>query len=142
PGADGGVERRRGQSYRLAYNKALFDDNTNVTMAAYRYSTSDFLTLADTMRLRGMAPQESGYDIVGRQRSRLDLTVNQRLQEGKGQLTFTGSTSDYWDQNRRQTSFSLAYGSRIGRASYSISARRTLESSLFSGGASKASNSV
>lgn len=142
PGADGGVERRRGQSYRLAYNKALFDDNTNVTMAAYRYSTSDFLTLADTMRLRGMGPQESGYDIVGRQRSRLDLTVNQRLQEGKGQLTFTGSTSDYWDQNRRQTSFSLAYGSRIGRASYSISARRTLESSLFSGGASKASNSV
>lgn len=142
PGADGGIERRRGQSYRVAYNKALFDDNTNITMAAYRYSTSDFLTLADTMRLRGTASQESGYDIVGRQRSRLDLTVNQRLQDGKGQLTFTGSASDYWDQNRRQTSFSLAYGSRIGRASYSISARRTLESSLFSSSVAKASNSV
>ncbi|OBU67666.1 fimbria/pilus outer membrane usher protein [Stenotrophomonas maltophilia] len=142
PSVVGGVERRRGQSYRLAYNKALFDDNTNVTMAAYRYSTSDFLTLADTMRLRGKLDQASGYDIVGRQRSRLDLTVNQRLQEGRGQLTFTGSTSDYWDQNRRQTSFSFAYGSRIGRASYSISARRTLETSLFSGGAAKTTNSV
>ncbi|MDE4740175.1 fimbria/pilus outer membrane usher protein, partial [Klebsiella pneumoniae] len=55
---------------------------------------------------------------------------------------FTGSTSDYWDQNRRQTSFSLGYGSRIGRASYTISARRTLESSLFSSNAAKATNSV
>lgn len=142
PGSDGGVERRRGQSYRVAYNKALFDDNTNITMAAYRYSTSDFLTLADAMRLRGNVGQEAGYDIVGRQRSRLDLTINQRLQDGKGQLTFTGSTSDYWDQNRRQTSFSLGYGSRIGRASYTISARRTLESSLFSSDAAKATNSV
>lgn len=134
-------ERRRGQSYRVAFNKALFGDSTNITLAAYRYSTSEYLTLSDAMRLRAQ-PRTEDYDLTGRQRSRLDLTVNQRLSEGKGSLYFNGSTTDYWSDNRRQTNYSLGYSNRLGRGSYSISARRTLESSLFSTGAAKASNSV
>ncbi len=134
-------ERRRGQSYRVAFNKALFGDSTNITLAAYRYSTSEFLSLGDAMRLRAQ-PRADGYDLIGRQRSRLDLTVNQRLSDGKGNLYFNGSTTDYWSDNRRQTNYSVGYSNRLGRGSYSISARRTLESSLFSSGAAKASNSV
>jgi len=134
-------ERRRGQSYRVAFNKALFGDSTNITLAAYRYSTSEFLSLGDAMRLRAQ-PRAEGYELTGRQRSRLDLTVNQRLSEGKGSLYFNGSTTDYWSDNRRQTNYSVGYNNRLGRGSYSISARRTLESSLFSSGAAKASNSV
>lgn len=145
PGLDGSEsERRRGQSYRLAYSKGMFSNNTNITLAAYRYSTSDFLSLGDAMRLRAQAERGESYDIVGRQRSRLDLTVNQRLGENgkRGSLYFNGSTADYWSDNRRQTNFSLGYGSRVGKLSYNLSARRTLESSLFTGGVAKASNSV
>lgn len=134
-------ERRRGQSYRVAFNKALFSNNTNITLAAYRYSTSDFLSLQDAVRLRA-EDAHSGYDSNSRQRSRLDLTINQRLGEGKGTLSFTGSTTDYWSENRRRTTFSAGYGNRLGRGNYSISARRTLDSSLFSSGPAKATNSV
>lgn len=143
PGADGvASERRRGQSYRVAFNKALFSDSTNITLAAYRYSTSDFLNLGDAIRLRAQKDLSDGYDLVGRQRSRLDLTVNQRLTEGKGTLHFTGSMTDYWSDNRRQTSFSATYSNRLGRGTYSVSARRATESSLFSGGVSHTSNSL
>ncbi|PJL42333.1 fimbrial assembly protein [Stenotrophomonas maltophilia] len=142
PGSDAvGGERRRGQSYRVAFNKALFGDSTNITLAAYRYSTNEYLSLGDAMRLRAV-PRSEGRDMTGRQRSRLDLTVNQRLSEGKGNLYFNGSATDYWSDNRRQTNYSVGYGNRFGRGSYSISARRTLDSSLFSSGAAKASNSV
>ncbi|MDA5336831.1 fimbrial biogenesis outer membrane usher protein [Stenotrophomonas maltophilia] len=134
-------ERRRGQSYRVAFNKALFSNNTNITLAAYRYSTSDFLSLQDAVRLRAEDAQ-GGYDSHSRQRSRLDLTVNQRLGDGKGTLNFTGSTTDYWSENRRRTTFSAGYSNRLGRGSYSISARRTQESMLFSSGPAKTTNSV
>jgi len=143
PGAgDAASERRRGQSYRLAFNKALFSNSTNITLAAYRYSTSDFLSLGDAMRLRAQADAGHDFEGVGRQRSRLDLTINQRLNKGANTLFFSGSTADYWTENRRQTSFSLGYGGRLGKGSYSISARRSLDSSLFGGGTAKASNSV
>lgn len=136
------AERRRGQSYRLAFNKALFSDHTNITLAAYRYSTTDFLTLSDAMRLSMPREGSEGYDLVGRQRSRLDLTVNQRLADGKGTLRFTGSTTDYWSDNRRNTTFSATYGNRLGRGTYTISARRSVESSLYAGNSSKATNSL
>lgn len=139
---DAAGERRRGQSYRLAYNKSLFSSGTNITMAAYRYSTADYLSLSDAARLREQ--REHGGDAFTpmRQRSRLDLTVSQRLGDKGGSLYVNGSTADYWDHGKRQTSFSVGYSNRVGRASYSLTARRTLESSLFSSGPARQSNSI
>ncbi len=141
-GADQQGERRRGQSYRLAYNKSLFSSNTNITMAAYRYSTENFLSLSDAARLREQRQQGGDAFAPMRQRSRLDLTISQRLGDKWGQMYVNGSTADYWDHGKRQTNFSVGYSNRVGRASYSVAARRTLESSLFSSGPAKQSNSV
>ncbi|MDV9043865.1 fimbria/pilus outer membrane usher protein [Stenotrophomonas sp. RAC2] len=125
--------RMQGQSYRLAYSRS-FNTATSFTLAAYRYSTEGYLNLSDAARLR--SDLETGRAGAGpsRQRSRLDLTLNQQLP--KGSLFLNGSTADYWSENRRTTNFSLGYNGRLGRASYSVSARRTLESSLL-GGAQK-----
>ncbi|HEL4244670.1 fimbrial biogenesis outer membrane usher protein [Stenotrophomonas maltophilia] len=139
---DVAAERRRGQSYRLAYNKSLFSSGTNITMAAYRYSTADFLSLSDAARLGQQREQGSDAFAPMRQRSRLDLTVSQKLGENGGNLFVNGSTADYWDHGKRQTNFSVGYSNRIGRASYSLTARRTLESSLFTSGPARQSNSI
>ncbi|KGM22930.1 fimbrial assembly protein [Stenotrophomonas maltophilia] len=135
-------ERRRGQSYRLAFNKAMFSNSTNITMAAYRYSTSDFLTLGDAMRLGSQLKAGEGSRGLVRQRSRVDLTVNQQLGERWGTLYFNGGSTDFWGDSRRQTSFSLSYSNRLGPGSVTFTARRTLESSLFGDGPSQSSNSV
>lgn len=133
---DGFGKRMQGQSYRLAYSRS-FNTATSFTLAAYRYSTEGYLSFTDAARLRhDLANGESGPSFA-RQRSRLDLTVNQRLP--KGSLFLTGSTANYWSENRRTTNFSLGYSGQLGRASYSISARRTLESSLFNSGSQKQS---
>jgi len=139
---DSAAERLRGQSYRVAFNKALFSNNTNITMAAYRYSTSDFLTLSDAMRLGSQLKAGHGGRGLVRQRSRVDLTVNQRLGDHGGSLYFNGGSTDFWGDSRRQTSFSLGYSNRLGPGSLTLTARRTLESSLFDDGPSKASNSI
>ncbi|WP_232289629.1 fimbria/pilus outer membrane usher protein [Stenotrophomonas maltophilia] len=127
-------ERMRGQSYRLAYSRS-FNSATNLTVAAYRYSTDGYLSFSDAARLRDDLTNGRGDRGVQRQRSRLDLTVTQRL--AKGALFLSGSTADYWNENRRTTNFSLGYNGQLGRASYSISARRSLESSLLNTGSQK-----
>lgn len=120
----------QGQSYRLAYSRS-FNQATSFTLAAYRYSTDGYLDFSDAARLQAALHAGSSPSVVSRQRSRLDLTINQRLP--KGSLYLQGSTTDYWSDNRRSTNFSLGYNGRLGPASYSISARRSMESTLSGG---------
>ncbi|MFP2768861.1 fimbria/pilus outer membrane usher protein [Oceanisphaera sp. KMM 10153] len=134
-------QKMAGQSYRVSYSKSIDATQTNISMAAYRYSTDGYLTLNEAARLRqdlndGLAGQD-----VARQRSRLDLTVNQRLGEGGGSFYVNGSSATYWNQNRRNTSYAVGYSNSWGLASYSISTQRTMERNLF-GGAGRDINSV
>lgn len=131
-----------GQSYRLTYSKDLPSTNTNITMAAYRYSTQGYLSLTDAARVRG--DLRDGFDVqnVARQRSRVDLTLNQRLGERGGALFANVSSANYWNRGQRTTSFSLGYSNTWGPATYTISAQRTMERSLYGNEASRQSNSV
>jgi len=127
---EGFGRRMQGQSYRLAYSRT-FTKATSFTLAAYRYSTDGYLDFSDAARMQAELEAGVSRPTISRQRSRLDLTVNHRLP--KGSLYLQGSTTDYWSDNRRSTNFSLGYNGRLGPASYSISARRSMESSLSGG---------
>ena len=50
-----GMDTLSGQSVRLSYSKTLAETGTSLTVAAYRYSTSGYLSLGDAMRARDYA---------------------------------------------------------------------------------------
>ncbi len=50
-----GMNTLSGQSVRLSYSKIMAQTGTSLTVAAYRYSTSGFLALADAARARDYA---------------------------------------------------------------------------------------
>lgn len=50
-----GVDTLSGQSVRLSYSKTMAQTGTSLTVAAYRYSTSGFLSLGDAERARDFA---------------------------------------------------------------------------------------
>lgn len=132
--------RMQGQSYRLAFSKDIPATGTNLSMAAYRFSTQGYLSLGDAARLRQqMADGEDGR-LFARQRSRLDINLNQRLGDGAASLYASASSVDYWNQDQRRTNFSVGYADRLGPASYSLSAQRSVERSL-GGGAAREGNS-
>ncbi|MNT65233.1 putative outer membrane usher protein ElfC precursor [compost metagenome] len=83
---------RSGQSLCLTYSKLITPTNTNLTLAAYRYSTSGFLSLADAMALRDLDQRQSGFAMGPTQRGRLQLTVNQTLPGRWGSFYLSGST--------------------------------------------------
>jgi outer membrane usher protein len=132
----------QGQSYRVTYSKNFDATNTNIAIAAYRYSTDGFLTLSEATRLRQDLADGLDGDAIARQRTRLDLTVNQRLGERGGSLYAAGASQTYWNLQQRRTTFSVGYANTLGAANYSISAQRSLERNLFGASAARETNSV
>lgn len=85
------------------------------------------LTPAQQAALAGRALNDSAIygTRLQRQRSRLDLTLSQRLGESGGTLYFNGSVSDYWNRRGTDTQYQLGYNNSFHRLVYGITASRT-----------------
>lgn len=86
-----------GTSLRLSYSKLLSPTNTNITLAAYRYSTSGFYGLQEAIMAMDYERRGLSTASIYRQRSQLQLTVSQQLGQ-YGSLYLTGSARQYWNQ--------------------------------------------
>ncbi len=67
------VPARSGQSARLSFSKLITPTNTNIAVAAYRYSTSGYLGMADAMLLRDV-DSNLGVAMNGTPRGGLQMT--------------------------------------------------------------------
>jgi outer membrane usher protein len=114
----------QGQSYGVAYNKNIPETGTNFALGAYRFSTSGYLGLPDAVNLRDLASRGQDINQYARQKSRLDLSLSQKV--GPGTLSLYGSSVDYWGSRQgRQTSFSAGYGSTWNSVSWNLSVQRS-----------------
>ncbi|WP_443798403.1 fimbria/pilus outer membrane usher protein, partial [Burkholderia gladioli] len=105
-----GMASRHGQSVRISYSKLISPTNTNVTVAAYRYSSSGYLGLQDAMQLRD--PQTGGVNGLlsgGIRRGQFQVTLNQSLPEGWGSFYLSGSTVNYWNRGGNDTQYQAGY---------------------------------
>ncbi len=120
-----GENRMVGQSARLSYSKLVSATNTNFSLAAYRYSSSGFLSFNDALYVRDQASHpKSDSSPIGRQRHQLQLNVNQSL--GRyGSVFASGSVRDYWNSRGRDVQFQVGYSGSISSVGYSLSATRT-----------------
>ncbi|WMD18510.1 fimbria/pilus outer membrane usher protein [Achromobacter seleniivolatilans] len=115
---------RSGQSVRLSYSKLVAPTNTNLTLAAYRYSTSGFLSQSDAVALRDAEQRNGASSVRSIQRGRLQMTVNQGLPAGYGSVYLSGSTQDYWNRGGRDTQYQVGYNNSYKRVNYGVSAAR------------------
>ncbi len=117
---------RSGQSLRISYSRVFAPTDTNVTLAAYRYSTSGFLSLADAMNLRDLSRRGIDNTNNGIQKGRLQLTLNQNLNSW-GSVYVSGYTQNYWNKANRDTSYQVGYNTNIRRVGVGVSASRALD---------------
>lgn len=110
-----------GQSYRLTYSKLLEATSTNMTIAAYRFNSENFLSLQDYAQVWGRLNERYEFD---RQRNRYQLNVNQPVGE-RSSFYFSGSKQDYWNRSGTDTSFQAGYSTGFDWGSVSLSASRT-----------------
>lgn len=119
-----GMKRFNGSSVRVSYSKSISQTNTDIAIAAYRYSTSGYFGLNDAMRTRDTVREGGFLDSVWRQRNRASLTLSQRLGEKGGQFSVTASTADYWNRSGSDVNYSVGYNNAYRNISYNLSATR------------------
>jgi outer membrane usher protein len=116
-----------GQSFRLSYSKLVEPTNTNLAVAAYRYSSRGYLGLADAMALRDLDQRNMGFAANSIQRGRLQITVNQALPAGYGSFYLTGSTQNYWNRSGTDTQLQAGYNNTYKQLNYSLALSRQLD---------------
>lgn len=117
-----------GQSYRLSYSKLITPTDTNLTLAAYRYSTENFYKLRDALMVQDLDDKGISSTHVGKQRSEFQITLNQGLPDKWGNIYATGSWIDYWNRNETERQYQLGYSNTYSSLTYGLSAiRRVIE---------------
>lgn len=117
---------RNGASFRLSYSLNISPTDTNIALAAYRYSTSGFLSLSDAATLQALDERGYGRVMGGIQRGRIQATINQKLPNNWGNVFFTGSAQDYWNRSGADTQVSAGYNNSYKRANYGVTLNRQL----------------
>jgi len=114
-----------GQSYRITYNKLVSDTQSNIALAAYRFSTRDYLDFAQAIEYQNRQKGDQIYvGLLYRTKSRYSLTLSQGLSEGWGTLSLTGLSQSYWDRTGNDMQYQFGYTNRWNRVSYSLTAAR------------------
>jgi outer membrane usher protein len=121
-----GLDALSGQSVRLSYSKTLAQTGTSLTVAAYRYSTSGYLTLGDAVRARDYARR--GLPVFASGRPIYPQTINgvpvSDLLTPAQQAALGGY--DYRDYlaptgvDRQRNNFSINLSQRLGARGGSI----------------------
>lgn len=114
-----------GQSYRVTYNKLVSDTQSNIALAAYRFSTRDYLDFAQAMEYQNQQKGDPVYvGLLYRTKNRYSMTLSQGLAEGWGTLSVTGLSQNYWDRTGNDMQYQVGYSNRWKRVSYSLTAAR------------------
>ncbi len=94
-----GSQSLTGQSYRISFNKLFYNTGTNVTLAAYRYSTSGYLSILDALNARDKLASDSNspsyIENYARVRSRAEININQTFGTNSSAY-ISGATQTYW----------------------------------------------
>lgn len=110
--------REQGQSWRVRYSKNFVETGTNFAIAGYRYATSGYWNMQEVL---DTWTHGDSYGLQERRRNRAELTVNQSLREGWGNLALTAVREDYWNTDRSMESYGASYNNSWNGVSYGVS---------------------
>lgn len=122
------ISNLRGQSYKVSYSKLIRETNSNLSLAAYRFSTEGYMDFMTALQTRDAIAYGYSLNTIWRAKSRLTLTTGQGLPENWGQLYFSGSLQNYWNHDETEKQYQLGYNNSYRELSYGFSINRSFSS--------------
>lgn len=115
-----------GQSYRISYSKYLSVTDSNLAIAAYRFSTKNYLDFRNAMQTLDALEHGGTASSIYRPKSRISITANQGLPGGWGQLFISGYAQDYWNgESKADVQYQVGYSTFWHTATLGLNASRT-----------------
>lgn len=112
----------KGNSFKATFSKYFTPTDTNISLAAYRYSSKHFFSLRDANINRENA--EIGSDQYSyRTRHQFSATLSQRVTDTIS-LNLTGSYYSYWADRNSSRQYSLTLNHALRYFSYAVTASR------------------
>jgi len=116
-----------GRSTRLSYSKLLEQTQTNFSMAAYSYSTSDFLTLSDAALIHDQQKLPGPSAPFLSPKNSFQLSLTQPLSENYGSIFLSGIAQHYWNDAPNAISYQAGYNNNASWGHYGFSVSRTID---------------
>lgn len=91
----------------VSYSKYFPETKTNLSLAAYNFSMKNYFGLSEVIKSN---QQKKDISIKGGMKNRFNLGINQTLPINLGNLNFSLSYNDFWDNLNSNLAFSLNYG--------------------------------
>ncbi|WP_336983054.1 MULTISPECIES: fimbria/pilus outer membrane usher protein [unclassified Cedecea] len=115
-----------GQSYKITYNKLISDTKSNISLAAYRFSTRNYLDFSQAIQYQNYEQGDAVFSgLLYRTKNRFSLTYSQGLADGWGSLYGSGISQDYWNRSGSDMQYQLGYSNSFGSLAYTITASRS-----------------
>lgn len=116
-----------GYSLRFLYAKSLNQFGTNFQLLGYRYSTSGFYTLDETLntRMSGYLYENNKeeplryFNLYNRKKGSLQVNLSQQLGD-YGSVFMTTNWQNYWETNEKNVLFQAGYNGNVKGLSYNI----------------------
>ncbi|MEQ5176584.1 fimbria/pilus outer membrane usher protein [Proteus genomosp. 6] len=116
-----------GYSLRFLYAKSLNQFGTNFQLLGYRYSTSGFYTLDETLntRMSGYLYENNKeeplryFNLHNRKKGSLQVNLSQQLGD-YGSVFMTTNWQNYWETNEKNVLFQAGYNGNVKGLSYNI----------------------
>lgn len=126
------VGKMAGESYRVSYSNLVETTQTTFSLAAYRFSTRDYLSLRDAASIYDDVAEHALDNISHYQRMRdqLQLNISQPLKWGDkdlGSFYLSGSWETYWGGYADTQQYSFGYNNSWNVVNYSLSMQRTYD---------------
>ncbi|MBQ0946159.1 fimbria/pilus outer membrane usher protein [Ideonella sp. 4Y16] len=127
-----GQGRETGSSLRGTWSKVLSGSGTNLSFAAYRYSTEHYYGLTDAVAAANLldAPLAPASPLP-RERTRALFNVSQGLGEW-GNVYAQGSRRSFWNLPGVLTTYQLGWSRNLGSAMFNLTLARESSGSGFS----------
>lgn len=116
-------QRSSGNSYKIDYTKYVGETDTNLTLAAYRYSSSGFYTFREAS-LEHYGNTIGQDDIDFRTRNRLSVSVSQRVADNMA-VNLNSSFYSYWGNQNASQQYAVTFNHSLRYFSYALTAMRT-----------------
>ncbi|AFQ46485.1 fimbria/pilus outer membrane usher protein [Burkholderia cepacia] len=119
---------QQGMSVRVTYSKLFEPTGSNLSVAAYRFSSSGYLDFSNALTYVDNAKRNvtaSSATALWRTRNRVAITATQPLGDKWGQVYASGFTQNYWERAGTDTQFQIGYSNRYRNIDYSVNVSRS-----------------
>lgn len=114
-----------GQSFQISYSKLINETNSNITLAAYRFSSSGYMDYLTAMETLDDLHHGNDSNQIQRQKNRFTLNLSQGLKEGWGQLYISASMENYWNKGSVERQYQIGYSNSYKWLNYSLNISRS-----------------